>query len=682
MRFFTKILVILGLLFIALSLDAQHKKFSKEMLENPRKFAKEYEQILNTNEVPVYKKENRNKRLIFENGYVKSKLKEKEKWPAYNDNIVVTQIDIIFTKYPKDKDFWRTNYYDLLSARIKAIIEMDSTLNSSSFEWNLILQTDCDTEPEAMKMFHGVAITFFKEDEFLSTKPEEVDETPLQDSVYFSENKQKVENFIRSQGGLHDSLIYNVFNRNPEWNNALVIMDWTGSMYRYGAQAVLWHNLNFNSSGIKDFVFFNDGDGMEDYRKQIGETKGVYYAQAKNLDRLINTFYLVSKKGDGGDRPENDVEAMLRGMNRFENFDELILIADNNSCMRDFSLIPNIPVSVNIIVCGAENGINPQYVNLAYHTGGSIHTIEEDIDNLSSRLRGDEIELLNLKYKIAEENLFVPTYQRQALQFRDCEKFNTFTPKPPEPKLDFIEENGGITDSTVYKVLQRHPAWDKSAIVMDWTEPMYTSSAQAVLYHKLNRKKCGIRYFVFFNDGNKLPNRKKKKARTGGIYYSKANNLYMVQKRYNYVVRRGKGGNDDANNDMEALLRAIKKYDDVNQIILVADNNTCIRDYDMLKLINTPVKVILTNINGPVNPQYINLAHKSGGSLHIIDDDYYNYVFKSTVKTKSKLLINQNNYVLNEENYFVFEDKNLNKDFPCSKYIDAGFVQKIINRFN
>jgi hypothetical protein len=669
------------LLLIVSSLSAQSKKFSKEMLENPREYAAEFEKVFNINETPVYKRESHNKRLLFENGYVKHKLKNTQAWPADDDNVVVTQIDIIFTKYPKDINYWRTNYYDLLANRIKAIIEMDSSLNSNTFEWNLILQTDCNTEPEAMKMFHGVAITYFLEEEFMKDTIAEIDETPLQNKEYFKEYNQKLENFINSQGGRQDSLIFSVFNRKPEWKNALVVMDWTGSMYQYGAQAVLWHSLNFESSGIKNFVFFNDGDETEDFRKEIGNTGGVYYAQAKNLGRLINTFYLVSKRGDGGDDPENDVEALIKGMNRFEDFDEIILIADNNSCIRDFSMISNLNVSVNIIVCGAERAINPQYVNLAYHTGGSIHTMEQDIEMLSAKLKDDELELLNQKYKLDEEQLFSAQLNSNTINFTDCEQYSTFNLSPPEARLDFIDENGGITDSTVYKVFQRHFTWDKSAVILDWTSPMYTSSAQAVLYHKVNRKKSGIRYFVFFNDGNRLPKHKKKIAKTGGVYYSKANNLYLVTKRFNYVVKRSKADDDNANNDLEAVLRAVKKYNEVNQFILVADNSTCIRDYDLLKLINVPIKVIITNIHGPINPQYINLAYKSGGSIHLIDDDIYNYVLKSSAKTKQSLPLGTTKYIINENDFFEFEDQALNNSFPCSKYINSSMFQRLMNRY-
>jgi len=668
--------------FILLSVfvNAQHiKKFSKDILEHPRNYGEKFERLFNLNETPKFNKEDDAHKVILENGYTRYTIKNAKDWPAYNKNIVVTQIDVIYTKYPKNKDFWRTNYYDLLANRIKELFKLDSTLNSTDFEWNIILQTDCNSEAQAKTMFHGISITYFEMEDMMEDDAE-IDETPEQDSTYFKKNTLKVQNFIRSQGGIGDSLVYKIFDRHPEWENAVVVMDWTGSMYQYGAQAVLWHTLNFKTSGIKDFVFFNDGNDTPDDKKVIGETGGVYFAQAKNVNRLINTFYLVSRRGKGGDDPENDVEALLRGINRFEDFDELILIADNNSCMRDFQLIANLDVKVNVIVCGARYGINPQYINLAYLTGGSVHTMEDDIKHLNRMVKNKEIKVDNLSYKLSNDDLFMVKDRMKSLRFRSCDEFTTLTPIAKTTGLAFIDTHGGIEDSTVYKVLNRHLAWQNSIMVMDWTKGMYTNSAQAVLWHKMHRKSSGIEYFVFFNDGNKTSSRNKKPGRTGGIYTVKSNNIRQVERRFDYVMRRGTGGTNTTANDLEAIMLAARSHQKSENIILAADNSTCIRDAKLLKYINVPIKVILSNIHGPINPQYINLAYHSGGSLHTLHDDFYNYVFNSLKESKQNLIINGVEYMLDENDNYVFVDKTLHKADKCSKYGKENFFSKFFNK--
>ena len=97
----------------------------------------------------------------------------------------------------------------------------------------------------------------------------------------------------------------------------------------------------------------------------------------------------VKAKGNGGDPEENDVEAILKGIQKYPDFKNLILIADNNSCMRDYCLVKDIKVPVKVVLCGTYSGINPQYINLAYKTKGSIHTIEDDISDFYNRTNTD-----------------------------------------------------------------------------------------------------------------------------------------------------------------------------------------------------------------------------------------------------------------------------------------------------
>ena len=644
------------------------------MLQNPKAYTSQFEKMFNINEIPVYKKEKTENRVILENGYVQSKIVNPNEWTLKGNKIIVTQIDIIFTKYPKNKEFWLTNYYELLANRISDLLKIDSTLNSDNFEWNLVLQTNCNTETEAKSMFHGIAITYFEEEDILE-KPEK-DETPMQDSNYFVSHTLKVQNYIRSMGGPGDSIIYKIFDRNRDWKNALVVMDWTGSMYQYGSQAVLWHTLNFKTSGIRNFVFFNDGDEKADSKKELGNTGGIYYAQANNLDRLINTFYLVGQRGKGGDEPENDLEALLKGMNRYQDFDELILIADN-SCIRDYSLLINLDVKVNVIMCGIQSEINPQYINLAYLTGGSLHTIDEDIKHMSSMIHDDEIVINHNTYKLVDEENFV--FKKPPTPgFVNCEEFTSLNIPIPEQKLDFSEKNGGISDSTVMKVLDRHPLWMNSVVVMDWSKEMYTNSAQAILWHKLHRTKSGIEHFYFCNDGNKLPLSKKKNGKTGGIYYCKANNFSQVIRKTESVTKRGNGGMDQSNNMVESLIESAARQQKAEHLILIADNNSCLRDLNLVQYLNMPVKIILCNIDDqPINPQYLNLALLTGGSLHLINDDIYNYVLRSTIDTKQVLTIGKTRYIVNKNGLFEFEDKELQKKLPCTKFDKPGFLEKL-----
>ena len=200
------------------------------------------------------------------------------------------------------------------------------------------------------------------------------------DEAYLNAHRKKVESFVKRYCDIHStSTISVIFDKHPEWKKSLVVADWTGSMYKYGAQVLLWHIDNFESSGVNYFTLFNDGNHK--LIKKIGKTGGIYHEKADNIERLVGLYNLVQMRGGGGDGPENDIEAILDGMTQYPNHDEIILIADNNACVRDIELANLIGKPVRIVLCGYDSkiGINPDYLMLASSTKGSIHTIESDI---------------------------------------------------------------------------------------------------------------------------------------------------------------------------------------------------------------------------------------------------------------------------------------------------------------
>jgi len=138
----SSIKILIFILISTLSVDyvySQEKKFAKDVIEHPKKYGEHFEQLFNLNEIGTYDTSFSAGRVILENGYTRSKIKNTKDWTPYRKNVVITQIDVVYTKYPINKEFWRTNYYELLARRIKELFDLDSTLNSTDFEWNIIL---------------------------------------------------------------------------------------------------------------------------------------------------------------------------------------------------------------------------------------------------------------------------------------------------------------------------------------------------------------------------------------------------------------------------------------------------------------------------------------------------------------------------------------------------------------
>jgi hypothetical protein len=97
--------------------------------------------------------------------------------------------------------------------------------------------------------------------------------------------------------------------------------------------------------------------------------------------------------GSGGDIPENNIEALLKTSELCPDCSNVIMIADNWANIKDIELMSKLSVPVKVIVCGAVFGVNVQYLELARATGGSVHTMEEDLTNLIKMNEGETIKI-------------------------------------------------------------------------------------------------------------------------------------------------------------------------------------------------------------------------------------------------------------------------------------------------
>ncbi|MGB0983258.1 MAG: leucine-rich repeat domain-containing protein [Saprospiraceae bacterium] len=462
---------------LSVTLFAQEIEFESDVLNNPMDNKRTLLASFDLREVPLFEPENLPKRILLENGYAKYEIKNPQNWTNIKRDKIPVAIDIIYTKYPRAKENWRTEYHGLLANRLKALFELDPSLNSINITWNIILQTECYSERQTKKLFHGIAIHYISKkekdreeliiadtldqlsqqidaldsneadntptktsnsdpiinendfdteailDKIKASLPEDIikkleyktaDETNEIINDFYKKNtivnkkeditpefirsrSQKVEQFIEKHSTQELPEITKMLDRQKDWENTLVVMDWTGSMYGFGGEVMKWHLLNFEKSGIQRFVLFNDGDKTQTVDKKLGKTGGIYSQEATNIDQLLLLFELVMNNGQGGDRPENDLEAIIEGLKLDDKIKQVVLIADNRSCVRDMALLDQIKVPVKIILCGYTDlmGANPHYIQLAATTNGSIHTAEQDISDLSIDLLldGDDLQL-------------------------------------------------------------------------------------------------------------------------------------------------------------------------------------------------------------------------------------------------------------------------------------------------
>ncbi len=326
---------------------------------------------------------------------------------------VVIKLELVYTKYKTVATF---NQKKLNTNRFKNLNKLLPNLFKNRL-WNyeLISQTNGNSRKECHKMFHGFILTFRpisdtstqkEEIDFLDKVTEKLitkDTIPakkiiaikthydmqvgyLHDTIWVKDTIKPIPlpDFLQSINTIKDSTVLQILNRNKNWKNFIVSVDATGSMSPYIAQIFNWLIKLPNQNRAKCFVFFNDGNNKADNKKETLNTKGIYMDKNTSVVAVNKLVRKCIKNGNGGDTKENDVEAILAGVKYYPKADEIILIADNYANMRDYAFISKIKKPVHIILCGAENRINIQYLDLARQTKGSVHTTKSDVNNLSN----------------------------------------------------------------------------------------------------------------------------------------------------------------------------------------------------------------------------------------------------------------------------------------------------------
>lgn len=302
----------------------------------------------------------------------------------------VFQVDLVFTDFPKGEDLKQLNL-----TRIKALESIQRSLVSDSrIRWRIYRQMACKSESEAKTFFHGLVIHYkpYQGKEAIGAELKGYDRLLPPDSLI------KDPELLRKR--LPDSTIFKVLERKKEWKNMTVVADLTGSMFPYTSQLTLWFKLKLKDSRVNDVVFFNDGDMKTTSEKVIGETGGIYFGKATDYETVRKLAIETVSHGGGGDGPENDIEALIKAEEKTDKENEMILIADNWAPIKDFVLMKELTRPVHIILCGAYRGINIEYLELALRTGGSVHTMEEDLEDLIDLNEGETFEFMRKKYTI------------------------------------------------------------------------------------------------------------------------------------------------------------------------------------------------------------------------------------------------------------------------------------------
>lgn len=265
---------------------------------------------------------------------------------------------------------------------------------------------------QTMKTFFLLLSVFFlSETTFSQQKPDP-------NAPQKSENQQRIENISSQKISLPDSTVFKIMDRKvKEWKNSLVVIDWTGSMYEHGSQVLLLMNLYAEQKeNIQKIALFNDGDDKKMGEKVLGSAGGIYVSESNHPREILRLMKKAEKGGQGGYDSENDMEALLVSMQSCPTCENIILIADATSQVRDLPLLQHLKQylkqnkkKLHIILCGTNTKMQADYIEIAWQTGATLHTIEQDIESLNILEEGEEVKIVRWNFRKHQGSLeYIP----------------------------------------------------------------------------------------------------------------------------------------------------------------------------------------------------------------------------------------------------------------------------------
>ncbi|MEY3343893.1 MAG: hypothetical protein RL090_1577 [Bacteroidota bacterium] len=266
-----------------------------------------------------------------------------------------------------------------------------------------------------------------------------------------------------------------------------------------------------------------------------------------------------------------------------------------------------------------------------------LYFVNPDIFN-QSLIQWKYVEQLGFKDEADARNLFhgfvikyykVPKYEPTTLKM----KLGEVKSKAPE-------------DTTMFKAFNKSIKSPDELVCVDLTGSMSPYYLQVFSWLHLRKNGATIRY-SFFNDGDEMPDHLKRTGNVGGVYLFGTNSIDTVTKYAYECITNGSGG-DSPENNIESVLKAIKKYPDIKSVVMVVDNWANMRDYSLMSQLKIPVKVIVCGtryfeVKSPVNTQYLDLARATGGSVYTMEEDLHDLAKK---KEGDEITIEGTTYVI------------------------------------
>ncbi len=192
-----------------------------------------------------------------------------------------------------------------------------------------------------------------------------------------------------------------LYRNKDQWTAKRIVANIDCSMYPYIDELMVWNYSDEDERRNNTYWLFNGFQNDSKKSETDHHRRGVYKVSNNDIEGFCNTIDKIVNFSCSGSRLENVVEALIIGSaNKPEN-EELLFIADNFSDVSDLHKLPELTVPVRVLLTDSEYGVNEHYLEIAYRTGGSIHTTFEDISSkqLQSLEDGQHLKVGKYSYR-------------------------------------------------------------------------------------------------------------------------------------------------------------------------------------------------------------------------------------------------------------------------------------------
>jgi hypothetical protein len=187
----------------------------------------------------------------------------------------------------------------------------------------------------------------------------------------------------------------------------LCVADVTGSMSPYTVQLLVWAKFNQKLKTFKQFVFFNDDDIKSNDQSVKMDTSGIWSIESFDATKIHDK---ILKSMEKGGHIENDLEGIFYAVKKYpNNIKNIVLIADNWEDPCDMQLLGKLKelhIPIRVVICGVNSVVNTKYLDIAYATNGSVHTIEEDLTEMGKLNDGKVFKICGMNYKLINNRFY------------------------------------------------------------------------------------------------------------------------------------------------------------------------------------------------------------------------------------------------------------------------------------